>query len=203
MRLYSRAPACAFLALAWPFFGQAQDWTEQRVIERFLDQSPYVREARARSEAVRAESAGRTLLPNPSAVLSREGAGYAGFYQIEQRLPITGRRGLLKQAGVAAVGATEAESAALLWSLRSDVRLAFYRLLTSQRREAAIGDGLRDLEEVIRVLRTREQEGEGSRYDRLRAERELAEYRSQMAMARPMWPRLARWYLGSCHWLPS
>ena len=115
---------------------------------------------------------------------SREGAGYAAFYQIEQQLPITGRRGFLKQAGVAAVGATEAESAALLWSLRSDVRLAFYRLLTSQRREAAIGDGLRDLEEVIRVLRTREQEGEGSRYDRLRAERELAEYRSQLAMAR-------------------
>ena len=184
MRLYSRAPVCALLALAWPLLGQAQDWTEERVIERFLDQSPFVREARARSEALRAESAGRTLLPNPSAALSREGAGYAAFYQIEQQLPITGRRGFLKQAGVAAVRATEAESAALLWSLRSDVRLAFYRLLTSQRREAAIGDGLRDLDEVIRVLRAREQEGEGSRYDRLRAERELAEYRSQLAMAR-------------------
>jgi cobalt-zinc-cadmium efflux system outer membrane protein len=184
MRLYSRASACAYVALAWPFFVEAQDWTEQRVIERFLDQSPYAREARARSEAVRAESAGRVLLPNPSAVVTREGAGYAAFYQIEQQLPITGRRGFLKQAGVAAVGAAEAESAALLWSMRSNVRLAFYRLLAGQRLETAIGDGLRDLEEVIRVLRTREQEGEGSRYDRLRAERELAEYRSQLAMAR-------------------
>jgi outer membrane protein, heavy metal efflux system len=183
MRLYSRAPACAILALAWPLFGQAQDWTEQRVIERFLDQNPYTREARARAEAVRAEAAGRILLPNPNAYLSREGAGYAAFFQIEQQLPITGRRGLLKQAGAAAVGVTETDSAAVMWALRSDVRLAFYRVLASQRREATLGDGIRDLDEVIRVLKTREQEGEGSRYDRLRAERELAEYRSQLAIS--------------------
>ena len=184
MRLYSRAPACAFLALAWPIVSQAQDWTEQRVIERFLDQSPYAREARARVDAVRAEASGRTLLPNPNAFLSREGAGYAAFYQIEQQLPITGRRGLLKQAGVAAVGATEADAASVLWSLRSDVRLAFYRLLATQRREALLVEGLHDQEDVIGVLRKREQEGEGSRYDRLRAERELAEYHSQLAIAR-------------------
>ena len=184
MRLYSRAPACAFLALAWPIVSQAQDWTEQRVIERFLDQSPYAREARARVDAIRAEANGRTLLPNPNAYVSREGAGYAAFYQIEQQLPITGRRGLLKQAGVAAVGATEADAASVLWSLRSDVRLAFYRLLATQRREALLVEGLHDLEGVIGVLRKREQEGEGSRYDRLRAERELAEYHSQLAIAR-------------------
>jgi len=34
-----------------------------------------------------------------------------------------------------------------------------------------------DVERLIRLLRTREQEGEGSRYDRLRAERELTELR--------------------------
>ena len=45
MRLYSLAPACVYLALAWPFFGQAQEWTEERIIEKFLDQSPYAREA--------------------------------------------------------------------------------------------------------------------------------------------------------------
>ena len=184
MRLQSRAPACALLALGWPCLGHAQDWSEARVIERFLDQSPYVREARAHVESVRAEAVGRALLPNPNAVVSREGAGYAAFFRIEQQLPITGRRGFLKQAGVAAVGVTEAETAAGLWSLRSDVRLAFYRWLAGQRREAVLGDGLRDFEEVIRILRTREQEGEGSRYDRLRAERELAEYRSQLALAR-------------------
>jgi hypothetical protein len=90
---------------------RAQEWTEAQVIEKFMQQSPYVREARARIEAVRAEAEGRTLLPNPTAVATREGAGYAAFFQIEQQLPISGRRGLLKQAGVAALGVTETETA--------------------------------------------------------------------------------------------
>lgn len=171
--LFSFSAACIF----------AQEWTEAQVIEKFLDQSPYAREARARIDSVRAEAAGRTLLPNPSAVATREGAGYASFFQLEQQLPISGRRGLLKQAGTAAVGVTEAQAAITLRTLRSDVRLAFYRLLAAQRREAVVADGMRDLDEVIRVLRTRESEGEGSRYDRLRAEREMAEYRSQLALA--------------------
>jgi cobalt-zinc-cadmium efflux system outer membrane protein len=184
MRLQIRASGCAALVICWPLAGQALAWTEARVIERFLDQSPYAREARARVEAARAEAAGRTLLPNPSVVASREGAGYAAFFQIEQQLPISGRRGLLRQAGVAAVAATESETNTALWSLRMDVRAAFYRAVAAQTREAALADGLRELEEVIRILRAREHEGEGSRYDRLRAERELAEYRSQLALAR-------------------
>lgn len=182
-----KVPRCAPAWLLLFSFGgavlSAQDWTEAQVIKVFLDQSPYAREAHARIEAVRAEAAGRTLLPNPSALATREGAGYAAFFQLEQQLPLSGRRGLLKQAGVAAVSVTEAEAAVTLWSLRSDVRLAFYRLVAAQRRESVLSDGLRDLDEVIRVLRTREQEGEGSRYDRLRAERETAEYRSQLAVA--------------------
>jgi cobalt-zinc-cadmium efflux system outer membrane protein len=184
MRLQIRASGCAALVICWPLAGQALAWTEARVIERFLDQSPYAREARARVEAARAEAAGRTLLPNPSVVASREGAGYAAFFQIEQQLPISGRRGLLKQAGAAAVAATESETNTALWSLRMEVRGAFYRAVAAQTREAALADGMRELEEVIRILRAREREGEGSRYDRLRAERELAEYRSQLALAR-------------------
>ena len=161
----------------------AQEWTEAQVIEAFLDQSPHAREVKARVEAVRAETAGRTLLSNPSAVFSREGAGYASFYQIEQQLPWPGRRGLLKQAGMVAASVAEAEGAAALWTLRSELRAAFYRMAAAQRRERVLSDGLRDLADVIRVLRSRESEGEGSKYDRLRAERELAEYRSQLALA--------------------
>jgi cobalt-zinc-cadmium efflux system outer membrane protein len=161
----------------------AQEWTEAQVIEKFLDQSPYTREEQARVDSVRADAAGRVLLPNPTAIATREGAGYAAFFQLEQQLPVSGRRGFLKQAGAAAVGVTEAQAAMTLWALRSDVRLAFFRLLAAQRRESALADGMRDINEVIRVLRAREKEGEGSRYDRLRAEREMAEYRSQLALA--------------------
>ena len=183
MKVPRRAPAWLFLFSLGAADLLAQDWTEAQVIEKFLDQSPYAREARARIDSVRAEAAGRTVLPNPSAIATREGAGYAAFFQLEQQLPLSGRRVLLRQAGAAAISVTEAQAAITLWSLRSDVRLAFYRLVAAQRRESTLNDGQRDLEEVIRVLRTREQEGEGSRYDRLRAEREMAEYRSQLALA--------------------
>ncbi len=161
----------------------AQEWTEAQVIQRFQDQSPYAREMKARVDSVRADAAGRTLLPNPSALFSREGAGYASFYQIEQQVPWSGRLGILKQAGRAAVAATEAETSVVLWGLRSDVRVAFYRMMAAQRRQGVLADGLKDLEGVIRILRARESEGEGSKYDRLRAEREMAEYRSQLALA--------------------
>ncbi len=40
------------------------------------------------------------------------------------------------------------------------------------------------MQEVIRVLATREKEGEGSRFDRLRWERELVEIRAELALAR-------------------
>src|SRR5688572_23602766 len=131
MRLQSRAPACALLASCWAFLSYAQEWTEAQVIEGFLEQSPYAREARARVESMRAETAGRALLPNPNVVTSREGAGYAAFLQIEQQLPISGRRGLLKQVGAAAVSVTESETATALWSLRMDVRTAFYRAVAA------------------------------------------------------------------------
>src|SRR5436190_4872317 len=182
MKVQPYAPAYLLCILCVPI--RAQEWTEAQVIDKFMQQSPYIREARARMDAVRAEAEGRTLLPNPTAIATREGAGYAAFFQIEQQLPVSGRRGLLKQAGVAAVGVTESETAGVLWSARTDLRLTFYRLVAAHEREKAVGEGMREIEEVARLLRVREQEGEGSRYDRLRAERELAEYRSQLALLR-------------------
>ena len=181
MRTCASAWAALF-ALSCPVLTCAQEWTEAQVIEKFLSDSPYAREARARAATAQADAAGRTLLANPRLLASREGAGYAAFFQVEQQLPLSGRRSLLQQAGTAAVQVTEAESANLLWALRTDLRFAFYRLVAAQRRESVINDSIRELDGVINVLRTREREGEGSRFDRLRAERELAEYRSQIAI---------------------
>src|SRR5437867_6280044 len=58
-----------------------------------------------------------------------------------------------------------------LHQLRSDLRLAFYELLLSQQREEGIRKGLSNLQELVRVLGEREREGEGSTFDRLRADR--------------------------------
>jgi cobalt-zinc-cadmium efflux system outer membrane protein len=161
-----------------------QDWTEAAVVERFLSQSPHVREARARVAITEAESRGKTLYTNPSFNYTRESAGFTEFFQAEQTLPITGRLGILRQAGSSAIRATEAERAFSLWQTRSSLRQAFYRVLASQNREAIYLAGLKEIDDVIRILLEREKQGEGSKFDRMRTERERAELLAESQLIR-------------------
>lgn len=158
----------------------AQSWTEARVVELFSQQSPQAIAARAQVAVARAEARGRAVYSNPSFGYSREGAGFTEFFQAEQALPLSGRVGILRLAVAPAAGAAEAEAEALIWRLRAEVRLSFYRLLALQDREAVQEATIKDLQEVIRVLATRETEGEGSRFDRLRGEREMVELRAEL-----------------------
>jgi len=115
---------------------------------------------------------------------SREGAGYNGFFEASQALPLNGRIGYLRQAGAATVSAADANREAALWSLRSDLRLAFYRLVASQERLRILLTGTREVEHLVGILRQREDAGEGSRYDRIRAEREATEWHTDITAAR-------------------
>ena len=162
----------------------AQEWTEASVIGKFLDQSPQAREARAKTAVAEAEARGRTLYLNPSASYSRESAGFTEFFQGEQTLPLSGRLKYLKQAGASSVRATESEGAFTLWQARATLRRAFYRVLASQERVLLYAAGAKDMDNVIGVLRDREREGEGSKFDRLRAERERAELLAEVALIR-------------------
>src|SRR5216684_1707358 len=148
-----------------------QEWTESQVVERFLALSPQARELRARVAITEAEGRARTVYPNPSVAYSREGAGYNEFFEAAQTLPLSGRIRYLREAGTAAVSSADANREAVLWSLRSDLRLAFYRMVASQERLRILSTATSEVEKLIRILRQREDEGEGSRYDRLRAER--------------------------------
>jgi outer membrane protein, heavy metal efflux system len=56
-------------------------------------------------------------------------------------------------------------------------------MVAAQERAAVIASRMGDVEQLVRTLRKREEAGEGSRYDRLRAERELAELRADAAEA--------------------
>src|SRR5262249_27887081 len=149
-------------------------WSESQVIERFQAQSPQSRELRARVALAEAEARTRTVLPNPSISYSREGAGYNEFFEASQTLPVNGRIRYLREAGAASVSVAEANREAARWSLRSDVRVAFYRMVASQGRLRILAVSTSEVEQLIRILRQREDEGEGSRYDRLRAQREAA-----------------------------
>lgn len=161
----------------------AEQLTERQVLARFTEQSPAVREVRASSAVTRAEQQARTLYANPSVSYRREGAGYNEFFEAEQAVSLNGRRRLLRDAGTAAVAATEAGGEAFLWMLRSQVRTSFYRVLAAQVRASTLDQGLGQLRDVIGILQKREQEGEGSKYDRLRAERELIEALTELRAA--------------------
>lgn len=159
------------------------EWPESQIIERFLTLSPQSLELRAQVALTEAEARARIVYQNPALSYSREGAGYNEFFEASQTLPLSGRMRYLREAGAAAVSVTGANRDAALWSLRSDLRLAFYRMVGSQERVRLLSNSIGEMEQLIRILRQREQEGEGSRYDRLRAERELAELRMDVMTA--------------------
>src|SRR5581483_11774940 len=174
------------LWIAVPAISAGQDpavWSEAQVVERFLSLSPQARELRTRVALTEADAKTRTVYPNPSVSYSREGAGYNEFFEAAQTLPLNGRIRYLREAGSAAVSAADASREAALWSLRIDLRQAFYRMLAAQERVNLLSASVNEVSDLIRVLRQREDEGEGSRYDRLRAEREIAEVRTDVAGA--------------------
>ena len=160
----------------------AQQLTEGQALE-LLRGSPHYRELQARVEVRRAEARRETLYPNPSANASFEGAGRTDFYLIEQPLALNGRLGLLRQAGVSAVAAAEAEADHELRQLEAQLRSAFYRLAYAQERRIIIHESIARLNEMVEILRAREREGESSRFDRLRAEREVVDRETEASDA--------------------
>jgi cobalt-zinc-cadmium efflux system outer membrane protein len=173
----------ALLALAYAMPSAAEGLTEKEVLQRFIEQSPHARELRARVAATKAEFETRSLFPNPNFTYSRESAGFTEFFEAQQTLPITGRLGYLRKAAIAGVGASEAEARFVLWGLRSDVRQAFYAVVRAQEREAVLQRAISEIDSIKRILTAREKEGESSKFDRLRAEREAAELRAEQAIA--------------------
>jgi outer membrane protein, heavy metal efflux system len=162
----------------------AQEWTEARVVDRFMAQNPWARDARARSASAAAEARNRSLAFNPRLRYIREGAGLTEFLQLEQTIHWSGRLGLLRQSAEAAGSTAQSEGAFDLWEARSNLRLAFYQALAGQERGAVYERTLQQIDEVIRILTEREREGEISRFDRLRAERERAELVAEWELVR-------------------
>jgi outer membrane protein TolC len=166
--------ACAALS---PVTALAQELTESQLVDLIVRDGAESRVIRLDAEVVRREQAARTVLSNPSIAYTREGAGYTEFLQVEQFLPIFGSRRALVRAGAAATLVAEAERDGRLWQLRADAGALVARLLAEQERLEVAAITIREVERIIGLLRIREKEGEGSRFDRLRAEQELADAR--------------------------
>ncbi|MEO5818910.1 MAG: TolC family protein [Vicinamibacteraceae bacterium] len=176
----TRAPLGAWIAacaFSLPSIVTAQTPRPDDVVELIVREGPRAVAIRAELEVVKREQEARRPWPNPAVNYSREGAGFTEFLQVEQSMPIVGIRGALTRAGVAALAAAEAERDVRLWQLRADAARATARLTAAHARVEATRAVATRVEGLLAVLRVREQEGEGSRFDRLRAELELADIR--------------------------
>jgi cobalt-zinc-cadmium efflux system outer membrane protein len=181
----TRAQVCAWIAgcgLVVPSLAAAQDRTERDVVDLIVREGPQARAIRAQTDVIRREQLARLAYPNPGVTYTREGAGFTEFLQVEQSFPVFGTRAALSRAGAAATAAAEAAGDARLWALRTDAAAAVARLATAHARLDAAQAHTRHVERLIEILRAREREGEGSRFDRLRAEQELRETR-QLAVS--------------------
>ena len=182
----SRAPLCAWFAacvVVVPFVALAQERSADEVVDAIVRDGPRAIAIRSDVDVVRRDQQARRAFPNPAVAYSREGAGFTEFLQMEQPLPILGVRGALARAGVAATAAAEADRDVRLWALRGEAtRLVTHWLWAQARVEATAGD-VQAVDRLVGQLRVREREGEGSRFDRLRAEQELAELKQAAVTA--------------------
>jgi outer membrane protein, heavy metal efflux system len=176
----TRAQVCAWIAgcgLVVPSLAVAQDRTEREIVEFIVRDGPQARAIRTEAEVTRREQLARLAYPNPGFTYSREGAGFTEFFQVEQTLPLFGTRAALTRAGVAATAVAEADRDARLWALQTEAASAVAALTAAQARLETAQAHTREVERLIEIIRTREREGEGSRFDRLRAEQELRDTR--------------------------
>ena len=195
MRVVTRLCATGVLCLWGTAVSSAQDGdtvkdvetlTELEAVERFLTNDPRVRALETRVDEIRAEQADRARWSNPVVFYSQETTGDVqdAFLLARQELPVTGRLGLFREAGRIAVETTQADVWFQIAQLRAEVRHAFTDLVLAQEREATLQQGLIELQDVVRILHLREEAGEGSTFDRMRAERELVDWEAEMGSAR-------------------
>jgi len=164
----------------------AAEWvlSEHEALKRFMEESPRAQVLQTRLEAFRAETRIGTEISNPSVGYAVEDVANVreDILIVQQRLPVTGHRRLLRRAGDAAYEAATLDAERELLEIQTELRLAFYELLLAEQKHAVLADGVDRYQEVVRVLGERESEGESSGFDRLRADREMAEVAADLAL---------------------
>lgn len=175
--------AGVWCAAAAPAFGQTL--TEAQALARMRAEHPHLTALRLGVRELEAGERERRLLANPTLSFTREdaGAGTDDFLLVSQELPVRGRLGLLDEASGQAVTAAEARADASVLAFETRLRRAFTALLLAQERTSVLESGLSELQRLVDVLRARERAGEGSRFDRLRAEREVADIETDLEVA--------------------
>ena len=197
-----------FLALLFPHAGLAAPDTRiitlDEALSRARDRSPVARRIQREVDAARAEVVATGLWPNPEFFVSREES--AGVVErvvgFTLPIPLGGLPGIEKEAARIALRATQSDASLSALELRVRVREAFIDLLSSQERAAILEVGLEQLNELVSILLLREEHGEGSGFDRMRAEWERAAVAVQTTDA-GAWVKSSRSVLAPLVSLPS
>jgi cobalt-zinc-cadmium efflux system outer membrane protein len=143
----------------------------------FLEQSPQARRVPLVAQSAGAERREDAQVSNPAVAYQVEDA--AGlrdeFLTFAQELPISGRRGLVRDSADAAASAAGLAAKRGLLASASALRASFYEVLYRERVAALLQEGTARLARTVEILARREREGEGSGYELRRAEQERAD----------------------------
>ena len=166
-------------------YGSTKAITEADAIRIFLDESPQARLVSLHAEAVGAELSIGAEVSNPTVAYQIEDAAGVRdeFLTFQQELPFTGRRSLLRERAATASAAAELLGERDLQNAAYFLKLAFYDVLYRDNAVKILRRGDEELERTVEVLRERERLGEGSGYDVLRAEQEMAEVKFDLGRA--------------------
>jgi cobalt-zinc-cadmium efflux system outer membrane protein len=169
-----------------PAAAEPRPITLEEALRRAEEISPSGRTISLAVERARAEVSATGLWPNPELSLVREeSAGTVErFENLSVPILLTGRLGLERASARKGLTAEEASARQERVSLRGRVREAFLDLLQLRQRTSSLETGRLRLLELVEVLRLREREGESSGFDRMRAERELADVEVDLLEAR-------------------
>jgi cobalt-zinc-cadmium efflux system outer membrane protein len=183
-----RALLCAALAGVLVPSGagaQSLQLTESDALARLSADSPRVRAIRAAVDIARVDVLSASRWPNPHPSMTRESVAGVTEYltTVSQVLPITGRRQFDIQAASAMVSASSSRVDDELRRLRADLRLAFADLAAAQARERELTAAIERLRELSTALAARETAGDAAGFDRLRADREVFDVESDLAIA--------------------
>ncbi|HEU5182069.1 MAG TPA: TolC family protein [Candidatus Polarisedimenticolia bacterium] len=166
--------------------GDERTITLDEALRRAQEQSPAGLEIALEVERARARIGASGLWSNPEFALVREeSAGVVErFANVTQTFPLTGRLALERDSARRGHAAAEAAASQERVALRARVQASFIDLLLAQERAGTVETARSQMQELVEALRAREREGESSGFDRMRAERELAEIAADLALAR-------------------
>ncbi len=154
--------------------------TESQAVELLLRQQAHTDRWEARVAASEADRIIARAFPNPTLGYQREQlfsdpGQFEETIELEQRLPVSGRRGLETRAAGSTARATAADVRNEQRQMRRRIRELFYELLYQQRVVEIHEQSLLRLQESIEVMERRVDAGESSPYELERLRREEAE----------------------------